>query len=598
MEPGRMVRASFFGEENSGHEPAESNNPHRRTAPGLTPRPALWSIERVIRRRSARRAWVLAALLSIAGLAAPAGAQIPGMTIAPKAPASPAPSEEIAYDSPRASLLEFATLCDTARWDQASRFLDLPLGATSRDAQRLAQRLKAVLDFNIPDLAKVSASSSGQLDDGLPPDVEEIGVVWTHPGERPEPIRMVRREWKGRFVWVVSAKTVLRIDHWYESLPDHALRQRLPARFFQPGPLGVLWWQWIALLLVVPLVVVLGRVLGWGTRRLLLRLARRTTTPWDEIFVRRLKGPIALGWGILLLYLSLHLLRLNAAGFLLVLRWIQAAAAIWFFWILVKGVRLASDVAAASDWARTNPNAPSVLTFGVKAGEVLVVVIGVLASLAAFGVNVASVLAGLGIGGIAVALAGQKTVENLFGSVSIAVDQPLKVGDFVKIGDVTGTVEVIGLRSTRIRTLDRTVVTIPNGMLADREIETFATRDRWRFSTTVGVDYATRAPAMKEILAGFERTLREHPKIWPDDVRVSLASFGDSALNIEVVAWFQTLDFAEFRAIRQEVLLAFLGVVEGAGSSIAFPSRTVYLARGSEPVAPVTLHVAQNQGGN
>ena len=321
------------------------------------------------------RALLLASLLASSS----APGQLPGLK-GSKPAAAATPSPEIAYDSPRASLVEFEGLCSAGRWGEAARYLDLPEETSPTDAERLARHLKAVLDFHIPDPAKVSAASSGRLDDGLPPDVEELGVVVGASAEPSEPIRMVRREWRGRFVWVFSRGTVSRVDRWYESLPDHALRERFPAYLFLPGPRGVLWWQWAALLLVVPVVVLLGRVLGWGTRRVLLKLVSRMKTRWDEIFVKRMKGPIALGWGILLLFLSLFFLRLNAAGFDLVLRVLQTAAAIWFFWIVLKGISLAADVAAVSEWARTNPNAPSVLTFGVRAGEFLVVVLGVLVS--------------------------------------------------------------------------------------------------------------------------------------------------------------------------------------------------------------------------
>ncbi len=583
MDPGRMVLASLRRGQNSGPEPAESNDPPARDLLSpLDPPPPLCLIHAVPKLPWPPRTLLLALLL--ASTTAPG--QIPGLKSPPKQAPVATPAADLAYDSPRASLIEFEALCRAGRLADAARYLELPEETPPAEGQRLARRLKAILDFNIPDPAKVSSSSGGRLDDGLPPDIEEIGVVFTSSADRAEQIKMVRREWRGRFVWVFTRGTVSRIDRWYDSLPDHALRERLPAEFFLPGPSGILWWQWIALLLVLPVVVVLGHVFGWGTRRVLLKLAQQTKTQWDEIFVRRLKGPIALGWGILLLFLSLYFLKLNAAGFDLIVRVLQTAAAIWFFWILVKAVRLGSDVAAVSDWARTNPNAPSILTFGVRAGEFLVVALGVLVSLSAFGVNVASVLAGLGIGGIAIALAGQKTVENLFGSVSIAVDQPLKVGDWVKIGDIQGSVELIGLRSTRIRTPDRTVVTIPNGKLADREIETFAPRDRFRLAVTIGLDYGTKAAAMRQILAGFEKVLRDNPRIWPDDVRVALAAFGDSALMVEVTAWFETQELGEFRAIRQEVLLAFLDVVEAAGSSIAFPSRTLYMRA---PENPATL---------
>jgi len=149
-------------------------------------------------------------------------------------------------------------------------------------------------------------------------------------------------------------------------------------------------------------------------------------------------------------------------------------------------------------------------------------VIAGIVALAQLGVSVASLVAGLGIGGLAVALGAQKTLENLFGTLSIGVDQPMREGDFVKLYDFLGTVEQIGLRSTRIRTLDRTIVTIPNGELANQRIESYTARDRLRLATTIGVVYQTTSQQMRAILGELEAILRRHPKIWPDGLAVEV----------------------------------------------------------------------------
>jgi MscS family membrane protein len=187
-------------------------------------------------------------------------------------------------------------------------------------------------------------------------------------------------------------------------------------------------------------------------------------------------------------------------------------------------------------------------------------------------------LAGLGIGGLAVALAAQKTVENLFGAISIGVDQPFREGDFVKIEDFVGTVEAIGLRSTRIRTLDRTLITLPNSKLAEMRLESFAVRDRIRLVCQLGLVYETRAPQLRQIVTDIERCLRTHPKIWPEAVVVRFVGFGASSLNIDVMAWFLTTDWNEFQTIRQNLFLEFMAIVENAGSAFAFPTQTVHVA--------------------
>ena len=210
--------------------------------------------------------------------------------------------------------------------------------------------------------------------------------------------------------------------------------------------------------------------------------------------------------------------------------------------------------------------------------------VAVVAVLADLGYPVASLLAGLGVGGLALALAAQKTVENLFGSLSIGVDQPFRVGDFVRIEDTTlGTVEQVGLRSTQIRTLDRTVISLPNGKLADLKIETFAPRDRYRLHTVIGLVYSTKAAQVRAIAAELESILRAHPGVFPEGAIVTLQGFGASSLDVEVEIGFVAKDFDEFRRLRQEVLLQLLEAVERGGSSLAFPTRTVHLAGGVTP---------------
>jgi len=167
-------------------------------------------------------------------------------------------------------------------------------------------------------------------------------------------------------------------------------------------------------------------------------------------------------------------------------------------------------------------------------------------------------------------------VENLFGSMAIAVDQPFRVGDLVRVGDFTGTVEDIGLRSTRFRTPDRSLISIPNGALADQKLESLAERDRIRFAATVGLAYGTTRAQMRQVLEGFERVLRSHPRIWSDSVVVAFNQLGANSLDVEIAAWFQVPP-DEFNRCRQDVLLDFMQIVEEAGTTFALPTRTVLL---------------------
>lgn len=522
------------------------------------------------RRPRPRSGRLLALLLVLAPL--PADAQPP--LAAPTA--APTPPAEVSPESPRSALAEFFRLCNDGKYGEAAAFLDLPPSLSGRGPQT-ARQLKAVLDRHLwIDLEKVSLLPLGRQDDGLPPEYEEVGTIPGRAG-RHEPVRMRRREAASGAAWVFTSSTVQRVPSWFADLGHAFLRKNLPDVLFRMGPRGLLRWQWLAIVVLLPVLLGAGRVLGWATRRLLLVLAARTRTSWDDAILGRLTGPLSLGWALVLGLLALPLLRTNEAGADFVRGMTKAGAVVTLFWALLRSVKVASEVAAETEWGRTHPNAKSVLGFGTRFAELTIVLMAFVASLSAFGVNVASILAGVGIGGIAIALAAQKTVENLFGAVSIGVDQPMQVGDYVKVDLVQGTVEEIGLRSTRIRTLDRTLVTIPNGKLADREIETFAARDRFRFVQPVGLVYGTTAAQVRQVLAGIESLLRAHPKIWPDVVVARLAAFGASSLDLEVMAWFQTTDMEEFRKIREEVLLGILEVVETAGTGLAFPTRTLHV---------------------
>lgn len=516
----------------------------------------------------------------VAGLtsAGPAAAQLPGL---PKgffgsATPTPTPVPETLPDAPRSAVAEYLSLARTGRYEEAARFLDVPASFEGRGPE-LARKLKLVLDRNLwIDLAKVSPLPGGHDDDGLPPELEELGSITGLTG-KPEPVRLARKVRGEGTIWVFSRSTVARVPAWYTGLDNHTLLDRIPAALLRPGPMELLWWQWIVVLALIYPVWLAGRVVGWASRKALLRLAARTKTVWDEALLRRMRGPFALASTLVLMRAGLSFLGLYDPAEEFAVQILKAAAIIVFFWAALRAVTVTGDVLAEAPWATANAGARSFLHFSVTFGRVFVVSIGALAALGALGIPVNSVLAGLGIGGIAIAFAAQKTVENFFGAISIGVDQPLRVGDYVKAGGVEGTVERIGLRSTRIRTLDRTIVTIPNGKLADMQIETFAERDRIRLNAVLALQYGATASQLREVLAGIEVLLRAHPKVWPDVVVVRLLAFADSSLNIEVMAWFQTTDFGEFREIRQEILLGVMEVVERAGTSFAFPTRTVHL---------------------
>jgi MscS family membrane protein len=515
-------------------------------------------------------------------LAAPfAWAQLPGLPRASPAPSAaplPAPAPEVeAPDSPRAAARSFLELT-TKKGDYAAaaRYLVLPAGEEARGPE-LARRLRAVLERHLDiHLDALSPASQGSAEDDLPAGVDSVGRVPDGEGGQ-QPVFMVRtRDAAGPF-WAFSRQTVSRVDGWYDALPDRWIRDWLPQPLQRYGPARVMWWQWLALPALAALALAAGRVFGAFSRRLLQRLFRRTPTEWDERLLARTSPALTLLWTVAAAALLLPWLGLRPGADGFVRSLLGAVASIGAFWVLWRAVDVWDQFLHERPWARDNPQARSLLSVTRNLARVFVAVTGLVTTLAAFGYPVATVLAGLGIGGIAVAFGAQKTIENLFGSISLAADQPFRVGDFVRIEDFSGNVERIGMRSTQVRTLDRTLVSIPNGKLAEMRIEDFAARDRIRLSCTVGLVYQTTRPQLERIIAGMEQVLRDHPLIWPDSVVVRFVRFGVSALEIEVMAWFQTSDYNVFRDCQQEVLLGFMRVVEQAGTSFAYPTQTVHV---------------------
>jgi MscS family membrane protein len=469
----------------------------------------------------------------------------------------------------------FLELAREQRFAEAGRLLDVTKADEGRRAE-LARRLKAVLDRRLwIDLEKVSAAETGDLTDGLSPNLEQLGTVSSKQA-RPEPVRL--RRLGDRSEWLFSPATVGRVDDWYDGLEDRWLLDHLPSWLLRAGPAGLLWWQWAGLLALLAGAAVIGVASSALLRWVLGKVASRTLSRWDDRLLARTVGPVRFAFWLALLRGGSPLLLLYAPAEGRahdILRGLFLANILWFCWRIV-------DVVAELSWdspsSHQHPGSRALIPLARRAGKAVVSVTAAILFLSALGYPVTSLIAGLGLGGLAFALASQKTVENLFGAFSLGIDQPFREGDFVRIEELVGTVESLGLRSTKIRTLDRTLVSYPNGKLAEMRLETFAARDRLRLACTVGLVYETTESQMRTVLAGLERVLSEHPKIWPDAVTVRFKELAASSLDIEIMAWFTTSDWAEFQAIRQDVLLSFMKVVESAGTSFAFPTRTVHLA--------------------
>ena len=337
-------------------------------------------------------------------------------------------------------------------------------------------------------------------------------------------------------------------------------------------------WQLLALLIAVPVAA----ALGWFILAVLeipLRWWARRRGQLDVANWRSVSGPAWLLTGTLLhqvFAVYLHIPLLPRHYYFQITSIALIISATWILWRIVQWSLHRVRYRAL---ARGHAGTGSLMLLGERIVKAMIFVVGVLAVLGNLGFNMSTALAGLGIGGLAIGFGAQKTIENLFGGVSVLGDEVFRVGDVCRFGDRTGVVEDIGLRSTRIRTEERTLVAIPNGTVATINLENLSRRDKILFKTTLGLRLETKADHVRFVLAEIRRLLYSHPKVETKTVRVRLVDIAGTSLSIELFAYILTRDFNEFAAVREDLLLRIMDVMEDSGGSLALPSQTLYLSR-------------------
>ncbi len=502
-------------------------------------------------------------------------------TVTPAPTPQPGPQDEYDRGVPRSSLRGYIDACRNGDYERAANYLDLrriPKAARARQGAKLALELKIVLDQELwIDWATISNDAGGFQSDGLSAGEDRIGTIKTEKGSVDILMQRVPRG-DGVDIWKISASTVAAIPALYQEFGYGPLGEMLPSFFFEFQFLNLQLWQWIGLFAVV----LIAAALSWVVAFLLVRLVRPWLSDREQVreeVTRLASGPLRLIVGVLLFRAAVVALALP----LPVRTVIGDTASVLFIvaiaWLFMRIVDVIAEVVEHHLITSGNAGVAAMLPLGRRAVKVILAGLALLAILQNIGFNVTSVLAGLGIGGLAVALAAQKTLENLFAGISIITDQPVRVGDFCRWGDRVGTIEDIGLRSTRIRTLDRTVVSIPNAEFAALQIENFAKRDKIWLHPTIGLRYETTAEQLRYVLVAIKKMLLAHPRIDADPARVRFAGFGDFSLNLDFFAYVMTQDYGEYLSIQEDIFLRIMDIVAESGTGFAFPSQTVYVGK-------------------
>lgn len=490
-----------------------------------------------------------------------------------------APTDSLGRDTPAGAVLGFLQAAQNANYKTAADYLQMSAARRQSQGADLAEKLKLLMDRAfIGSLRKLSTRSDGSLDFGTA-DQQSIGVFSSGDGDVPVVLVRVGDPNSGK-IWLFSAETLSKVPELYDNLEAHQVETKLPASLVRNVFLGMPLWQWLALLAAIP--VAFG--IGWGIvvflaipRRLWLKFRNRPNLHSYRGMSRPLLVTFsALAHRAIAAYLGLPLLPR-----LYYYRTIGVLVSIGFFWFLIRTTGLIMQRLRMHAISAGRTGTGTLMVLGERLVKAMVFIIAVLATLGIMGFNLTPVLAGVGIGGIAIAFAAQKTLENLFGGISVLGDEVIRVGDSCRFGDRVGIVEDISLRSTSIRTIERTVLSIPNGALATMNIENLTRRDKILFNPTLGIRSETTADQLRFLLAEIRRMFYEHPKVETDTARIRFASFDSSALSLEIFSYLLTRDYAEFTAIREDVLLRILDIVDKSGSGFAFPSQTLYFSRDS-----------------
>jgi MscS family membrane protein len=502
------------------------------------------------------------------------------------------PRDPLGRDTPRGTVLGFMSAAGDNKIDVAPLYLNSGLSGSA--AVELAQQLYVVLNSRLPVRVNVlSDSPEGSLVNPLRPDQDVVGTINTSSGPLDLVVEQVDVGGPVR-VWLFSRATLQAIPQVYKEIDLLTLDGVFPSALMGPRVFGVRIFDWLVLFIGIPL---LYRVLGLLGPLLgpLVRMWRRLSGRQGGITPQSIHGSVRL-------LITAAMIRVFALNVDLPLMERQFWAVIRTglligggVWLLLMFNRFAENYVQRRVPLGHFGESVALLKLARRVSDVFVVCLGGVVALRYFGLDPTAALAGLGIGGIAVALAAQKTLENVVGGFSLVFDKALRVGDVLKLGEIVGTVDQIGLRSTRIRTLDRTILSVPNGQISTVNIETLSERDKFWFRHVIGLRYETTPAQIRTIVSQLQAMLMSQQSADLESVRVRFLRLGPFSLDIELFAYFYANDWNRFLEIQEGLLLQSMEIVRSAGTAIAIPSQTLHLtddraanrAKAEEPVSTV-----------
>ncbi|MCK4806553.1 MAG: mechanosensitive ion channel family protein [Candidatus Aegiribacteria sp.] len=331
--------------------------------------------------------------------------------------------------------------------------------------------------------------------------------------------------------------------------------------------------------IAISILIVLAAFVLRSTLRSILKKTGEKKLGFVGALARDLIKPTAFLVIVLGIYVSIIIHSLSPAAAVLIQKVFLFLLTVNVLWLLMRTIdAVAEQMSSVADGTESRMD-DQLVPILRKLAKFILVAIGIIFYMQSNGYPVSGILAGMGIGGLAMALAAQDSISGIFASVVIFLDKPFMVGDFVEVNGVSGTVEEIGIRSTRIRTVEKTLVTLPNKEIMDSNINNYSKRPMRRTASTIGVTYDTTPEKMKDLLKQLRLMLKDYENVDNDNVYVNFTGFGDSSLDVEMKYFIMTIDYRKWIDTKEDINLKTMQIVYDLGLDFAFPSTTVYLEK-------------------
>ncbi len=335
---------------------------------------------------------------------------------------------------------------------------------------------------------------------------------------------------------------------------------------------GNIWWQLAAAGLVILLAILVRGMFARFIIRIIYRLMSKTKTELDRRVMEALEGPLKSLILVIGLYAALYCLPLGLVVMDFVVHLFRSSVIIFIAWSFYN---LTCRETAHTVGDRLNVDR-TIADFSSKVLRFVIIAISLVIIAQEWNYDVNGLLASLGLGGLAFALAAKDALANIFGGIIIILDKPFSVGDWILTPSVEGTVEEMSFRSTKVRTFANALVTVPNSVLANQAITNWSQMQKRRVSFNLGVTYSTSRTKLRACINKIKTMLEQHPHVHPDLIMVRFEKFSESSLDIFIYFFTRTTDWAEHLKVREDINFKIMEILENEGVAVAFPSQSVY----------------------